>query len=191
MTAARGGYNRRLGDAFEFQNVMDPSSADTFYRSNLSRFGLASVAIAATGIMTNARIWLRAGDVITNIGFSSGGTAGGTLTAWWVALYDDSATPALLRQSADQGSAALAANTNFTLALASTYTVPRTGVYRAAIMVAATTVPTLLGVTCAKAGLVTGESAVSQSSGSGLSTTAPATVATPTELVTVPRFVLT
>lgn len=186
-----GGYKRRLGDLFEFQNVADPSSPDTFYRSNLPRWGVTSVAIAATAVMTNAKIYLRAGDVITNIGFTTGGTAGATMTAWWVALYDDSATPALLRQSADQTNGAIAANTNFTLALASTYTVPRNGIYRAAIMVAASTVPTLLGVTAAKAGLVTGESALAQSSGSGLSTTAPATVATPTELVTVPRFVLT
>jgi len=191
MTAARGGYQRRLGDVFEFQNVQDPSGVDTFYRSNLPRWGLTSVAIAATAVMTNARIFLRAGDVITNIGFTTGGTAGATMTAWWVALYDDSATPALLRQSADQTNTAIAANTNFTLALATTYTVPRSGVYRAAIMVAASTVPTLLGVSCAKAGLITGESALAQSSGSGLTTTAPGTVATPTELVTVPRFVLT
>lgn len=187
----RGQYKRNVGDVFGFQNVYDPSGADTFYRQNLPRFGLTSVAIAATAVMTNAKVFLSAGDVITNIGFTSGGTAGATMTAWWVALYDDAATPNLLRQSADQTSGAIAANTNFTLALSSAYTVPRSGIYRAAIMVAASTVPTLLGVSAAKAGLVTGESAVSQSSGSGLSTTAPSTVATPTELVTVPRFVLT
>jgi len=188
---ANGLYRRNVEDVFGFQNLYDPSSADTFYRSNLPRWGLTSVAIAATAVMTNAKVYLAAGDVITNIGFTTGGTAGATMTAWWVALYDDSSTPALLRQSADQTNTAIGANTNFTLALASTYTVPRTGTYRAAIMVAASTVPTLLGVSAAKAGLVTGESAVSQSSGSGLTTTAPGTVATPTELVAVPRFVLT
>lgn len=187
----RGGYNRGLGDVFGFQIVHDPASADTFYRTNLPRWGLTSVAIAATAIMTNARVHLRAGDVITNIGFTTGGTAAGTPTAWWVALYSDASTPALMAQSADQTTTAMAANTNFTVALATAQTIPRTGIYRAAIMVAATTVPTLLGVTAAKAGLVTGESAVSQSSGSALAATAPSTIATPTELVTVPRFVLT
>lgn len=191
MTSARGGYNRRLGDVFEFQSTFDPASPDTFYRTNLPRWGLTSVAIAATAVMTNVKVLLRTGDVITNIGFTSGGTAGATMTAWWVALYDDAATPNKLVQSADQTSTAIGANTNFTLALTAPYTVLRSGIYRAAIMVAASTVPTLLGVTAAKAGLVTGEAAVSQSSGSALAATAPSTIATPTELVTVPRFVLT
>lgn len=191
MTAARGGYKRVLGNVFEFQNAVDPSSPDTFYRSNLPRWGLSSVAIAATGILTNARIPLRAGDVVTNIGFTVGGTAGGTMTHWAVALYDDAATPNLLRQSADQTSGALAANTNVTLALATTYTVPKTGIYRAALFVTATTIPTLLGTAFAPAGLVTGESALAESSGSGLTTTAPSTVATPTALLVVPRFVIT
>jgi hypothetical protein len=191
MTAARGGYKRVLGNVFEFQNCVDPSSADTFYRSNLPRWGLTSVAIAATGVFTNARISLRAGDVITNIGFTVGGTAGGTMTHWAVGLYDDASTPNLLRASADQTSGALAANTNVTLALASTYTVPKSGIYRAGLFVTATTIPTLLGVGFAPAGLITGESALAESSGSGLTTAPPSTIATPTALLVVPRFVLT
>lgn len=187
----RGGYKRNMGDLLEWANIFDPSSPDTFYAETVPPWGLGSVAIAATAVMTSAKVFLRAGQVITNIGFTSGGTAGATMTAWWVALYDDAATPNKLAQSADQTNTAIGANTNFTLALATAQTIPRTGVYRAAIMVAASTVPTLLGWTVPKAGLVTGESAKSHSSGSALAATAPTTIATPTELAVIPRFVLT
>ena len=183
-----GGYRRNVGDLFECANAWDPASPDTFYRTNLPPVGLTSVAIAATGILTNVRIPLRAGDIVTNIGFSVGGTAGGTMTHWAVALYSDAATPALLGQSADQTSAALAANSNVALPLATAYTVPKTGIYRAALFVTATTVPTLLGSNYALSGWVTGTAALAESSGSGLTTTAPSTVASPTALTVVPRF---
>jgi hypothetical protein len=186
--SARGGYRRTLGDLWECANAWDPTSPDTFYRSNLPPVGLASVAIAATGILTNARIHLRAGDIVTNIGFTVGSTAGGTMTHWAVALYSDAATPALLGQSADQTSAALAAGANVSLPLATAYTVPKTAIYRAALFVTATTIPTLLGSSYAPSGWVTGAPTLAESSGSGLTTTAPATIATPTALTVVPRF---
>lgn len=184
----RGGYKRQPGDWLEWANASDPASPDTFYRSNLPPVGLTSVAIAATGVLTNARIPLRAGDIVTNIGFTTGGTAGATMTHWATALYSDAATPALLGQSADQTSGAIAANTNFSLALTTAYVVPRTGIYRAALWVTATTIPTLLGCNYALASWVTGAAALAESSGSGLLATAPGTVATPTALAVVPRF---
>ena len=52
----------------------------------------------------------------TNYDVYFGGTAANTPTNWWFALYDDSATPALLRQTADQTSTAWAANTAKTVA---------------------------------------------------------------------------
>lgn len=188
MTSARGGYKRILGDLWECANAWDPASADTFYRSNLPPVGLTSVAIAATGVFTNARIHLRANDVVTNIGFTTGGTAGGTMTHWAVGLYSDAATPALLGASADQTSGAIAANTNFSLALASAYTVPKSGIYRVGLFVTATTIPTLLGCNYALASWVTGAPALAESSGSGLTTAPPSTIASPTALTVVPRF---
>lgn len=185
---SQGRYSRSLGDYFQFVNGLHTTSPDTVHRQNLPRFGLSSVAIAATGILTSARIHLDAGLVVTNIGFTVGGTAGGTITNWGVALYSDAATPALMAQSADQTSSALAANTHYDIALATAQTIARTGFYRAALWVTATTIPTLLGTPMPKAR--TGELAMAHSSGSGLTATAPSTVATPTELTVCPRFVI-
>jgi hypothetical protein len=134
--------------------------------------------------MLSGAIPLQAGDLVTNLTFVSGGTAAGTPTNWWFALYDTSATPALLFQSADQLTAAWAANTAITLALSTAYQVAKTGVYYAAVMVKATTPPTLAGLAvenAAAAGAVlSGQSVLAQTSGSSLTTTAPSTIATPT-----------
>ncbi|MFJ6935694.1 hypothetical protein [Streptomyces sp. NPDC101132] len=191
-----GAYTRNVRDALAHVNLSDPSSPDTFHRRNLPRIGLYDSAsdtgqvALATGVMTSVPIYLQAGDVVTNLSFRSGATAAGTPTAWWFALYSDAATPALLAQTADQTTGAWAANTTKTLALASPYTVARTGIYWAAINVTATTPPTLIGC-CAAPAIVTGERNLSQSSGSSLTTTAPATIATPTAKQFVPYVVIT
>lgn len=184
----QGRYTRAVGDLMQFANCVHMTNPDTFLRMNLPRWGLSSVAIAATGIVTSARIHLEQGNVVTNVGFTVGGTAGGTMTAWWVALYSDAATPALLAQSADQTSGALAANTNYEIALTTAQTIPRTGIYRVALAVTATTIPTLLGTPMPKAR--SGELALAHSSGSAVGATAPSTIATPTELAVCPRFIV-
>jgi hypothetical protein len=165
-------------------------------RSNLDRRYLASNAAAlTTQVMTVVALPLFAGDVVTNLTFLSGATAAGTPTNWWFALYDTSATPALIAQTADQLTAAWAANTAITLPLTTAYTVPTTGVYYAAVMVKATTVPTLAGVTAenaaANGAIVSGQAVLAQTSGSSLTTTAPATVASPTTVATIPYVVVT
>jgi len=173
-----------------------PSSPTQFFRSNQPRIGLYDSAsdtgqvALATGVMTSVPVFLAAGDVITSISARSGATAAGTPTNYWFALYSDAATPALLSQSADQTSTAWAANTTKTLALAAAQTIARTGVYWVGIMVTATTPPTLLG-SAAVAPIVTGERNLSQSSGSSLTATAPATIATPTVKQFSPYVVLT
>lgn len=191
-----GGYIRNVRDALAHLNLSDPSSPDTFFRRNLPRIGLYDSAsdtgqvALATGVMTSVPIFLQAGDVVTNLSARSGATAAGTPTNYWFALYSDAATPALLAQTADQTTTAWAANTTKTLALSAPYTVPKTGIYWAAIMVTATTPPTLLGA-CAAPAIVTGERNLSQSSGSALTTTAPSTIATPTAKTFVPYVVCT
>lgn len=170
-------------DALGYLNTHAPTNG-TFARSNLPRNGLYDSAgdtgqvALATGVMTSVPVFLAAGDVVTNLSFRSGATAAGTPTAWWFALYSDAATPALLAQTADQTTTAWAANTTKTVALATAQTITRTGVYWAAIMVTATTPPTLMGAGVV-APIATGERNLSQSSGSSLTTTAPATIATP------------
>ena len=191
-----GILNRNVRDVLGYKQAGVPSSPDTFYRRNLPRTGLYDSAgdtghvALATGVMTSVPIALQAGDVITNISVRSGATAAGTPTNWWVALYDDQATPALLSQTADQTTTAWAANTSMTKALAAAQTITRSGIYWVGIMVTATTVPTLIGTIGAPA-IATGERALSQSSGSGLTTTAPATITSTTAKNFVPYVLLT
>lgn len=194
-----GGLARNPRDVLAWASLGEPSSADTFYRRNLPRLGLYDSAsdtgqvALATGVMTSVPILLQAGDVITNLSFRSGATAAGTPTNWWFALYNP-VGDTLLGQTADQLTTAWAANTAMKVSLATTYVVPTTGVYRAAIMVKASTVPTLAGVTvraAASAAVVTGQAVLAQTSGASLTTTAPATIATPTAVGTVPYVAAT
>lgn len=196
MSEQLGGYTRNVRDYLAHANAGDPTSPDTFFRRNLPRVGLYDSAsdtgqvALATGVMTSVPIHLRSGDVITSISTRSGATAAGTPTNYWVALYDNAATPAVLAQSADQTSTAWAANTTKTLALSAPVTITRSGIYWVGIMVTATTPPTLLGA-CAAPAIVTGERNLSQSSGSSLTATAPATITSATAKSFVPYVVLT
>ncbi|MFD0347334.1 hypothetical protein ACFQ0M_17260 [Kitasatospora aburaviensis] len=71
-------------------------------------------------------------------------------------------------------------------------TIQTDGTYWVGIMVKATTVPSLVGVsTTASAGIVTGEKNLAQTSGSALTTTAPATIASPTAAATAPLVIIT
>jgi hypothetical protein len=164
-----------------------------FHRYNIPRWSVsADLAALTTQIMTATPLFLRKGDIVTNLSFMSGATAAGTPTNWWFALYNTAATPALLAQTADQLTAAWAANTVKTLALSAPYTAAADGIYWPSIMVKATTVPTLAGApavrTPAAAAVFAadGEQPLAQTSGSALVGTAPATLATPTTVATIP-----
>ena len=161
---------------------------DVFHRANLGRIGLDDVAALATGVMTSVDLWLNEGDLVTNLSFISAGTAAGTPTAYWFALYDP--TGALMAQTADQTSTAWAADTVKTLALATAQRITRSGRYKAAINVTATTPPSLVGTQAAKP-VLAGEGNLAQTSGSGLTTTAPATIATPAFKRQVPLVIAT
>lgn len=165
-------------------------------RSNISRLDCVSdTAALADGVMTSVAIPLEAGDIVTSLTFLSGTTAAGTPLHWWFALYSSAATPALLAQTADQTTTAWAADTAKTVALSAAQTITASGVYYAACMVQATTAPTLSGVTLDNAAVagavVTGQKVLARTSGTGLTTTAPATIATPTTVATVPLVIAT
>ncbi|MET8624540.1 hypothetical protein ABZW30_12415 [Kitasatospora sp. NPDC004669] len=164
-------------------------------RENIPRpLVLNDSAIMTSGIMLATALPLYAGDTVTSLTFASGATAAGTPTNWWVALYDTAATPNLLGQSADQLTAAWAATTSKTLPLSSPVQITQTGIYYAALMVKATTPPSLVGLatlTGAVTGMVTGDKTLTTVSGSGLTGTAPATIATPSASAFVPRVVAT
>ncbi len=192
-----GLYSGNVRDALGvLAETGQPASPSTFYRANLPRIGhydsasdAGSVALT-TQVMTAVPLKLVAGDVITNLSFTSGATAAGTPTNWWFALYSNAATPALLAQTADQLTAAWAAFTTKTVALATAQTISATGIYWAAIMVKATTPPTLLGQVAIPP-IVTGERNLAVTSGAALTTTATATLATPTVQRFAPYVVLT
>ncbi|MFE7559664.1 hypothetical protein [Kitasatospora sp. NPDC057500] len=162
-------------------------------RSNLPRHAVVSdFAILTSQVMLSTALYLQASDTVTSLTFKSGSTAADTPTNWWYALYDDAATPALIGQSADQLTAAWAANTAKTLPLQAPAQITRTGIYHAAIMVKATAPPSLLGAATllgAVAGYVAGDVPLTRSSGAALTTTAPATIAAPTPVAYVPRVV--
>lgn len=187
-----GVYQGVPRDALGYLNSAPPADpTQNFYRSNLPRYPADDVLEAlTTAVMTAVPLWLKAGDKITNLSFLSGATAAATLTHWWFALYSSAATPALLAQTADQVAAAWAADTWKTLALSAPQTITASGIYYAACMVAATTVPSLIGTRGAKA-IVTGETVLGQTSGSALAATATATLATPTAVRQLPLVVAT
>lgn len=164
-------------------------------RSNLDRLAVeGNLAALTTQVMLSVAIPLEAGDVVTSLTFVSGATEADTPTNYWFALYDDSTTPALIAQTADQTTTAWAAATVKTLALSAAYLVPRSGVYYAAVMVKATATPTLLGTAVnagASAAIITGQKVLARTSGSALTATAPSTIATPTTVGNVPLVIAT
>lgn len=185
-----------LADIMDSRSIDYPGvdfSAGTYRATMPRRAAVSDLAALSTGVMTATPVFLRAGDTVTNIAFVSGATAAGTPTHWWFALYDSAATPKLLAQTADQTTGAWAANTAKTLALTAPVTITEDGIYWVAVMVAATTVPTLAGasVQAGAAGAVTtGDTPLAETSGSGLTATAPATIASPTTVGKVPFAVL-
>lgn len=158
-------------------------------------------SVLTTQVMLSAAVPCMAGDQISKIAMQSGATAAGTPTNWWFALYDPAGN--LVAQTADQLTAGWAANAVKDLSLVSflvsgsaaqPVTLQSSGVYFAAVMVKATTTPSLVGATTFHAGistgLVTGQKQLAQTSGSALTGTAPPTIATPTGVVNRPYVVL-
>jgi hypothetical protein len=141
------------------------------------RMATADAGGLVTQIMRMSAIMLPKGIVVTNITCRSGATPAGTPTNWWFALYKPDLT--LLAQTADQLTAAWAATTTMTKALTGgPFTLTVGGLYYAAVMVKATTVPTLVAsIGTAQqtgAGLIAAQKPTYASNGSGLTTTAPA-----------------
>lgn len=173
-------------------NALPGVDQDSFVRSNIPVYSCTSdLAATGTGVAIGTRIFLRKGDVVTNLTFVSGNTAAATLTAWWHALYDPDGN--LLAQSADQGSAAWAANTAKKLALSSAQTINEDGWYIAATSTSASTVQTLIGsapIVTATAAVHTGSKALGFTFGSTLGGTAPATTSTQTGVAKCPLVIV-
>lgn len=149
------------------------------------------LAATATGVAIGTRIYLRKGDVITNIAFVAGATAAGTPTNQWHALYDPDGV--LLAQSADQLTAAWAASTARKLALATAVTIATSGSYIVASSTTATTVQTLAGSApiVATAVATAASKALGFTFGSATAGVAPATTGTQTTVAKCPLVILT
>ncbi|MGW4648046.1 hypothetical protein [Kitasatospora sp. NPDC004289] len=184
-----GAFRGNVRDDLSWLNTAGrPDPTQTFYRANLARVGLDDTAALTTQVMTSVPVYLYEGDLVTNLTFISGGTAAGTPTNYWAALY--SPAGALLSQSADKTSTAWAADTAVTFALGTAQRITKSGIYYAAIQVKATTVPTLVGTQTAKP-VLSGEGNLAQTSGSSLTATAPATIATPAFQRACPLVIVT
>lgn len=151
-------------------------------------------AIAATGVEHCTAVVLQAGDVVTNITFLTGGTAADTPTHQYVCLRTGAGV--LIAQSADKTSTARAANTAYTIALSTPYTVTAAAVFYVGIAFTATACPTLRGATLGNAAVgdnvgTLGFKVWAQTHGSAVGATAPATIATPTVVATPCWFALT
>lgn len=185
---------RQSGPWINEQHLLQGGPSNSLLTANLDRTQVAgNLAALTTQVMTSVALPLQAGDVVTSLTFVSATTAAGTPTNWWFALY--SPAGALLAQTADQTNTAWAANTAKTVALATPQLITAAGVYYAAIMVKATTVPTLAGATALHNAVIAGNlgtlgfKVLAQTSGSSLTTTAPATIDTPTTVATVPLVI--
>ena len=108
----------------------------------------------ATGTLFMQAIYLKAGQLVSNITIASATTAIGTPTNQFYALYD--ANRNLLAQSANQTTTAWAANTVRTLAMTTPYRVPTSGLYYIGLLQVATTIATIKGGTAKTGGQLAG-----------------------------------
>ncbi|MFG3140751.1 right-handed parallel beta-helix repeat-containing protein [Streptomyces sp. NPDC048211] len=115
-----------------------------------SRLRCGSAVTPTSGVLYLVPIWLPAGLAISALAFVSGSNAATGLTACWFTLHDSSRVA--LARTADQGSAAWAANTAKSLAIAqstagsaSSFTTTYTGLHYLGVMVTGTTPPNLIG----------------------------------------------
>lgn len=133
----------------------------------------ANLAALTSGTMFLQAVYLRAGQRITNISFCSATTAAATPTNQIFGLYDVARN--LLAQTSNDTTTAWAANTLKTRALTAPYTITGDGVYYVAILVTATTVPTLKGLTAKTNSALAGLAPILHgNSTTGLTTSLPA-----------------
>jgi len=132
---SRGRYTRPLV-------VANPSIAETFPRHG--------TPIVNTAVLTQAQLHLVAIELpanltVTGAGFVTGTTAADTPANWWYVLANSSRVVKAV--TADQLTAAMAANTDLPVAFGAAYTTTYSGLHYVGIMVKGTAAPSLMGVT--------------------------------------------
>lgn len=126
----------------------------------------------ASGTLFLQAVYLRAGQVISNITVYSATTAAATTSNLFFALYDGARN--LLAQTANQGAYTWAANSAKTLALSASYRVPTSGLYYVGVLQVATTIATLKGGTAKTGGQLAAAAPILHgNSSTGLTTSLP------------------
>lgn len=178
------------------------AQSDIPARSNLEYLGLSTLtdgALAGTGVGCFVAIPIDAGTVVSKIAIAVGATAGATMTHQFAAIYSGIATPALIAQSTDTTSAAIAASGVASWSLTAPTMVTQAqapnGFIYAGVMVAAATVPTAAAVSVPTAvgyqWYTNGPLFLAATAGSSLTTTAAATIASPAAKAVAPIVILT
>ena len=174
------------------------TQANIAARSNAMALGVTGLADTAAALVTQVAtavaVPVEYGDVISTITVLVGATAAGTPTNQFAALYSGITVPALMAQSTDGLTGAIAASAAFVFTLATpqlvTPALAPNGFIYASIMVKATTVPSLATVSVAAAvgykWFTNGPLGVCVTHGAALTTTAPATITSPTAQTATP-----
>lgn len=189
-------------------NVANPSYPA---RTNLEYIGITGLvdtaASLATGVMTAVAVPVDAGTTVSKISVLVGATAASTPTHSFAALYSGTnvAAPPLIGQSTDGTTAAIAASARFDFSLTTATTITSAqapfGYVWAAILCTGTTMPSLLtvptGAAAAQYQWFTNTLAAGSNtgfgitSGSSITTTAPATLIYASQKLVVPAVFLT
>ena len=137
----------------------------------------ANLSALTSGTLTMQAIYLKAGQKISSISFSSATTAASVPTSCIFGLYDGNRNK--VAETNNATTTAWAANTVRTLSLTSQFTVPTSGIYYVGILVVATTsVPTLKGLAAKSASQLAGVAPILHgTSTAALTNTLPATAA--------------
>lgn len=171
-----------------YQHWLNAGSPAVYAESVPKLFASADLAIAATGVELSVMVPLVAGTVVSSLTFVTGATAAATPTAGYACLRGT--TGLLLAQTADFGSTARAANTAYTVALATAQLISATGLYRIGISFTAGTIPTLRGASLGNAALTAVGTTIAVTHGAAVGAVAPATTATPANAAVVPYFLV-
>lgn len=145
--------------------------AETLPRNVITETNTAALT---SGTLHMVGVYLRRGQIVNSISFFSATTASGTPTNGFFGLYSSALSK--LAETANFTTEAWAANTIKTKSVTTPYTVITSGFYYLAIMLTATTVPTLKGGTTKTASQLAGTAPILHgNSTAGLTTSIPAT----------------
>ena len=189
-----------------FGEVGGASQANIPVRTNLEHLGLvagpavdtAGASVAASGVMFAVPVPVDPGMTVTNLSLLIDATPASTPTHSFAALYSGTtvASPPLIGQSTDGGTAAIAASTRFDFALTAATTItaaqaPYGYVWAAFSFTATTTLPSIVTVPVGAAAtqyrfFTNTPLYRAQTSGSAVGGTAPATLINASTLTVAP-----